>query len=248
VDAKGGRVNIEIGLLDEDEDAFEAALVAAVQAGPSGERSLLNVLRSTRDEERAAGLVSALGEADGPDGVAVLRRIVAQSADPLEVRTTAVVALTKRQGVAASDVLLGCLVDSDRLMPGYALMGLACVGDDRAWHEVLELLRRTLNDREAYPPHDFDDRTLVVQSDIVAAVSYLARHAGESWDRQRPVVHLLRSRWDRLRGAEQRWLSANWPACDPSQPESLTALDPTWFADWIGEPLFEALFMQGADG
>ena len=241
-------MNLEVGLLDEDEDAFEAALVAAVHAGPSGERSLLNALRSTGTEDRAAGLVAALGEAEGPDGVAALRAIVAQPVDPLEVRTTAVVALTKRQGAAASDVLLGCLVDPDRLMPGYALMGLASVGDDRAWHEVLEWLRGTLNDREANPPHDFDDRTLVAQSDIVAAVSYLARHAAESWDMQQPVIHMLRLRWDRLRGAEQRWLSANWPACDPSQPESFTALDPTWFADWISEPLFEALFVEGVDG
>ena len=238
-------MNLEVGLLDEDEDVFETALLAAVHAGPSGERSLLNALRSTRTEDRATGLVAALGEADGPDGVEALRAIVAQPVDPLELRTTAVVALTKRQGAAASDVLLGCLVDPDPSMPGYALMGLASVGDDRAWREVLEWLRSTLNDRQANHPHDFDDRTLVAQSDIVAAVSYLAQHAAESWDRQQPVVHLLRLRWDRLRGAEQRWLTVSWPACDPSQPQVFTELEPTWFADWISEPLFDALFREG---
>ncbi|MFI7547362.1 HEAT repeat domain-containing protein [Actinoplanes sp. NPDC049599] len=240
-------MNLEIDLLSADEDVFEAALVAAVKSGATGERKLLDALSSARDEERAAGIVSALGEAEGPDGVAVLRGIVAQPADPLEVRTTAIVALTKRQGVEASDVLLGCLIDWDDLMPGYALLGLASVGDDRAWPEVLQWLRQTLDSREPNPQHDFADRTLVAQSDIVAAVAYLARHAAGSWEKQQPVVQLLRSRWNRLRGAEQRWLTVNWSACDPAHPDSCTDLDPAWFADWISEPLFEALYLEDAE-
>jgi hypothetical protein len=175
--SEGGRVKLEVGLSDEDEDAFEAALVAAVRAGPSGERSLLNALRSTGTGDRAAGFVAALGEAEGPDGVAALRGIVAQPVDPLEVRTTAVVALTKRQGVAASDVLLGCLVARIASCRDMPLMGLASVGDDRAWHEVLEWLRGTLNDREANPPHDFVDRTSVAQFGKLVRVSTSAAPA-----------------------------------------------------------------------
>ncbi|WP_433825922.1 hypothetical protein ACQP2E_27910 [Actinoplanes sp. CA-015351] len=240
-------MSVESDLLSEDEDTFEAALVAAVASGASGERKLLDALGAAQDENHAAGIVSALGEVDGPDGPAVLREIIAQPADPLEVRTTALVALTKREGVAASGVLLGCLTDGDPHMPGYALMGLASVGDDRARGEVLGWLRHTLEGRPANPEHDFDDRTLVAQSDIVAAVSYLARHSAASWEKQEPVVRLLRSRWDRLRGAEQRWLTVNWSACDPAHPETVTALDPTWFADWISEPLFEVLYAEDAE-
>ena len=153
-------------LLSDDEDVLEAAIAAAVKAGAPGERGLLDTLRFAHDEHHAAGIVSALGEVDGPDGVAVLREIIAQPEDPLEVRTTALVALTKRQGVAASDVLLTCLSDWHHFMPGYALMGLASVGDDRAWPDVMDWLRRDLDSVEPNPEHDFDDRTLVAQSDI----------------------------------------------------------------------------------
>jgi hypothetical protein len=239
-------VDLDFDLLSDDGDVLEAALVAAVKAGTPGERRLLDTLRLAQDERHAAGIVSALGEAEGPDGVAVLREIIAQPEDPLEVRTTALVALTKRQGVAASDVLLACLSDWDRFMPGYALMGLASIGDDRAWSEVVQWLRRSLDSMKPNPEYDLDDRTLAGQSDTAAAVSYLARHAAGGWERQRPVTQLLRSRWDRLCGAEQRWLTVTWAACDPSHPESFTELDPTGFADWISAPLFGALYLNDA--
>jgi hypothetical protein len=58
---------------------------------------------------------------------------------------------------------------------------------------------------------------------------------------------MLRSRWNRLRGAEQRWLTVTWSACDPAHPASFTDLDPAWFADWISESLFEALYLEDAE-
>ncbi|WP_250006544.1 HEAT repeat domain-containing protein [Actinoplanes sp. M2I2] len=231
-------------LLSEDESIFQAALAEAVRSGASGERQLLDALGSVQDEDQAAGIVSALGEAEGPGGVAALREIIAETDDPLEIRTTAVVALTKRQGVEASDVLRAGLTDEDPDLPGYALMGLAGTGDDRAWSDVLEWLRLFLDSQEPDPEHDFEDRVLVAQSDVVAAVAYLARHSVSDGERQQVVVALLRSRWNRLRGAEQRWLTAHWPAGDPAQPESFTRLDATWFADWISMPLFAALYLD----
>ncbi|WP_250009799.1 HEAT repeat domain-containing protein [Actinoplanes sp. M2I2] len=233
-----------MNLLSEDEDAFQAALIEAVRSGASGERELLAALGSVQDEDQAAGIVSALGEAQGPGGVAALREIIAEPDDPLEVRTTAVVALTKRQGVEATDVLRACLNDRDRHMLGYALKGLASVGDDRAWSDVLEWLRQYLDEQPPNPEHDLEDRVLVAQSRAVPAAAYLARHSASDWERQRPVVALLRSRWNRLRGAEQRWLTAHWPASDPALPESFTQLDATWFADWVSRPLYKALYLN----
>ena len=52
---------------------------------------------------------------------------------------------------------------------------------------------------EPDPQRDFDDRTLAGQPDILAAVTYLAHHSASDFDRQQPVVTLLRSRWNRLR-------------------------------------------------
>ena len=229
-------------LLGEDDKAFEAALVTAVRSGAAGERRLLDALPFAPDGDRAVGIVAALGEADGPAGVAVLRAIVAEPVDPLEVRTTALLSLTKRQGVEAPDVLLGCLDDADPQMPGYALLGLASTGDDRAWHDVLAWLRDELRQRPADPEHDFDERAPATQSALVAAVCYLARHAARSWDRQQPVLRLLRWRWNHLGGTEQRWLAACWPACDPARPDEYDGLDATWFADWISYPMFSASF------
>lgn len=229
-----------------DEEAFEAALVGAVRSGASGERELIGALASARDEDRATGIVSALGEADGPDGVAVLRNIIARPVDPLGLRTTALVALAKRQGPAASDVLRVCLLEEDQATAAYALVGLAGVGDDRAWPEVFRWLSQALDELEPDPDpdHDFDDRTLAAQSDIAAAIAYLARHSASDRGKQQPVVALLRSRWNRLRGAEQRWLTVHWPASDPAQAESFTVLDATWIADWISGPVFEAIYTR----
>ncbi len=124
---------------------------------------------------------------------------------------------------------------------------MASVSDDRAWDEVLVRLVRELDGLPAHPEHDYDDRAMVTQSTVVAAVSYLGRHAAARWDRQQPVVRLLRSRWERLAGAEQRWLDTCWPACDPSRPEEFMKLDATWFADWISCPMFNAIFLDDAN-
>jgi hypothetical protein len=35
-------------------------------------------------------------------------------------------------------------------------------------------------------------------------------------------------------------------ACDPAHPESFTKLDPTWFADWVSAPMFDALYLEDA--
>ncbi|WP_305782576.1 HEAT repeat domain-containing protein [Symbioplanes lichenis] len=240
-------MSLESDLLDDDYDVFESALRRAVRSGPSGERKLLDALAVVRDDEVAAGLVAALGEADGPEGVAALREIFTRPEDPLGLRTNAVLALAKRQGPAASDVLFACLGDADEDVRSMAMIAFASTGDDRGRAEVLERLRGVLDGRPSPAPYEMDDRTLVIHSDVLPAVCYLARHAAVSWERQEPVVRLLRSHWDRLFAAEQRWLSVHWPACDPAQPEVFGELNPTWFADWVSAPMLDALYLEGAD-
>ncbi|MBB4763642.1 HEAT repeat domain-containing protein [Amorphoplanes digitatis] len=236
-------VDLDAGLGDAaDHDAFEAALTGAVGAGAPGERALLAALAATSDEERFCGLVAALGEADGPDGSAVLGDIALRPGMSAAVRLCALIALAKRAGVAATDVYARALADPDDEVRGDALLALASAGDDRAQPAVLAELRRRLEVRSRIPLFDMDERALSFQSKILSAVCYLGRHAAGDEARQRAVTGVVRPRWDRLYGAEQRWLTTYWPACDPARPAAFNQLDPTWLADWVSWPLFNALF------
>nr|BFE72804.1 hypothetical protein GCM10020092_061050 [Actinoplanes digitatis] len=173
-------VDLDAGLGDAaDHDAFEAALTGAVGAGAPGERALLAALAATSDEERFCGLVAALGEADGPDGSAVLGDIALRPGMSAAVRLCALIALAKRAGVAATDVYARALADPDDEVRGDALLALASAGDDRAQRLVLAELRRRLEVRSRIPLFDMDERALSFQSKILSAVCYLGRHAAE---------------------------------------------------------------------
>jgi biotin carboxyl carrier protein len=179
-------MSLDSDLVDDDYDVFQSALRRAVRSGASGERKLLDALAVVRDDEQAAGLVAAVGEADGPDGVAALREIFTRPDDPLGMRTNAVLALAKRQGVAASDVLVTWIGDADEDVRRMAMIALASAGDDRGTGEVLRRLQRVLDGRPSPAPYEMNDRTLVIHSDVLPAVCYLARHAAVSWEKQQP--------------------------------------------------------------
>jgi hypothetical protein len=80
----------------------------------------------------------------------------------------------------------------------YAVIGLAGVGDDRAWPEVHTKLRRQL-DR---PPPTVQPREItpgLKQFEILMTIAYLARHlSGSPAERIPRLVATLRSRFDRL--------------------------------------------------
>ncbi|MEU4420789.1 hypothetical protein AB0F81_09190 [Actinoplanes sp. NPDC024001] len=237
-------MSIESALADPGHDSFETALTDAVHAGPRGERALLAALAAAPDEDHACDLVAALGEADGPDGPAILRAVAVDPNRSAPERCAALIALAKRSGPAAGDVCARALADPDESIRDYALLALAAAGDDRAWAAVLAELERLLQ-RPADPDRDLDERTLSGQSTLLTAVCYLGRHAATDPQRQRAVTGLVRRRWDRVHGAEQRWLTVHWPACDPNRPDTATTLDATWLTDWISWPMFSALFPRG---
>lgn len=238
-------MDFDAGLGDAGHDVFEAALAGAVSAGALGERALLAALAATADEERVCGIVAAIGETEGPDGPAVLGDIALQPGMSADVRRCALIALGKRVGVAATDVYARALADPVDEVRGDGLLALASAGDDRAQPAVLAELQRLLELRSPNPPYDMDDHALSGRSEILSAVCYLGRHAAYSAAKQQAVISVIRPKWDRLHGAEQRWLSTRWPACDPSQPAAVNELDPTWLADWISWPLFSALYRHG---
>jgi HEAT repeat protein len=107
------------------------------------------------------------------------------------LRCAAILALAKREKAAASETLSLLVDDADADVRHYAVMGLAAVGDGRAWDAVIARLTAMLG--RTRTTEYGDDITPVVTS-----VIYLLRHAGRDEARAAAVVSLLRLRWPRL--------------------------------------------------
>jgi hypothetical protein len=228
---------IESGLRSSRTATFEAAVRAAVELGGEGDRLLagLDGLRGWR----AVYVAAALGDVDGVHGGAVLRRTIAsRGRGTSDLRCAALLALCKRAKAGSSEVLSEAVGDADAAVRDYAVMGLAAVGDGRAWDAVLARLTTTLGrTRKTEAGDDL--------SPVVLAVVYLLRHVGEDDGRAQAVVSLLRRRWSRLTDREQRWFGEHWPAvapgragaCEPELP------DPASLQRWL---LDDPLFAQSA--
>jgi hypothetical protein len=204
---------------------------AAVELGAVGDALLADVenLRGGR----ALDVTVALGDVDGPRGGAVLRQaIAARGGGTSHLRCAALLALAKREGMAASETLSEAVDDADAAVRDYAVMGLAAVGDGRAWdavHARLTAMLARQRTRDGEP------------SAVVLAVVYLLRHVADDRGRAVAVVSLLQRRWDRLFDGERRWFAEHWPAVDPGavttdEPE---LSDPAALQRWLlDNPLF----------
>jgi hypothetical protein len=112
--------------------------------GPAGEARLVELLDSVRGFSRVV-VVAALGDAQGMQGIPVRRRLLATPQRSVDLRCAALLALAKRAaGAAASDVLTARL-DGPPAVARYAAIGLAGVGDERAWSQVHLRLTRQLD-------------------------------------------------------------------------------------------------------
>ncbi|GIF66283.1 hypothetical protein Ais01nite_43180 [Asanoa ishikariensis] len=182
----------------------EEQLAAAVHGGPAGEASLLAAVPTV-------AVVAALGEATGPDGVPFLRGLVADLAMEPDLRCAGLVALAKRSGAEASDLLAEALYDSDDSVRNYALVALSCVGDDRAVDHVHALLALDLADdeRQRLP--------FAMQYMSIPAVTYLVRHA-QSGEQEDELATLIRTNLARLGKVERDWLTVFWPDAILDQP------------------------------
>jgi hypothetical protein len=225
--------DIESGLRSSRTATFEAAVRAAVELGAEGDRLLagLDGLRGWR----AVDAVAALGDVDGAHGGAALRNTIAsRGRGTSDLRCAALLALAKREKAGASDVLSEAVDDADAAVRDYAVMGLAAVGDGRAWDAVLARLTATLGRTRTTEAGDD-------LSPVVLAVVYLLRHVGEDDGRAETVVSLLRRRWPRLTYREQRWFGEHWPAVAPGLAGAgEPALpDPAALQRWLlDDPLF----------
>ena len=203
--------------------------------GPAGEARLVRMLDSLTGFDKVMA-VAALGDAQGDNGPAALRALLAVPQRSVDLRCAALLALAKRQGVAASDVLAAHLSRVPVAVRDYAIWGLAAVGDDRAWPEVHTILRREL-DR---PPPTVQPQRLIPelkQFTVLKTTTYLIRHLATSPGERMPLlVDSLRARFERLYLLEQDWLCTRWPGIAPRGPEPLgiEPPDPERFRVWVG--------------
>jgi hypothetical protein len=224
--------------------SFETSVKDAVMEGPSGEARLVHMLDSLTGANMVMA-IAALGDAQGDKGPAALRGLLAVPQRSVDLRCAALLALAKREGAAASDVLAAHLTRTPAAVRDYAIVGLAAVGDDRAWSPVHEILRQQL---DRYPPTYQPQRLIpgLAQFKVLTTVAYLVRHLRASpADRIPQLVETLRSRFDRLYFVEQDWLRTNWPGVDAADADQgrIDPPDPQPFRAWIASThLFGPVF------
>ncbi len=88
---------------------------------------------------KRARAVDSLAQVDSPDATGKLKAILADSSAGAQYRSTAAVALGRREGPAAAEWIHPLLGDSNRNVRKAAIQGLASIGGDQA--------RRSLEDR-----------------------------------------------------------------------------------------------------
>lgn len=197
--------------------SIKFAVKDAVTEGPAGESRLVGMLGSLRGVDKVM-VVAALSDAQGDEGVPALRILLAVPQRSVDLRCAALLALAKRAGVEASDVLAAHLTRVPAAVADYAVIGLAAVGDDRAWPVVHTILRRQLNRLPSVvQPREITPG--LKQFQALLTIAYLARHvSGSPAERIPRLAAALRSRFDRLYQVEQDWLSEHWPGITPDGP------------------------------
>jgi hypothetical protein len=200
--------------------SFDTMVKDAVMEGPSGEARLVGMLGSLRGAEKVM-VVAALGDAQGEQGVPALRGLLAARPRSVDLRCAALLALAKRAGAEASDVLAAHLVGVPAAVADYATIGLAAVGDDRAWPQVHARLQRQLGQRPAPVIQPAQIIMGVNQFEVLLTIAYLVRHLGGSPTERIPqLVATMRSGFDRFYRVEQDWLNQHWPGIAPDGPAS----------------------------
>jgi hypothetical protein len=235
--------NPVIDALDIGTEAFRAAVRSSVHGGEDGEATLGAALAELVDPERTTVAV-AIGDSTGPLGPTLLRSVLGSPAESGDFYYASLIALAKRAGAGASDVLTHWLRDGAESEKAAAMIGLACVGDDRAWDVAYERLVRLLEQPrnvQIVPPF----KALAGASRPAMNICYLARNLLRKSDVRIPrLVSLLRERWESLNRSEQAWLSDYWPSVVPAGAD-VSDIDPPdseRLFMWASTPILDPVF------
>jgi HEAT repeat protein len=205
----------------ERSDRFDEVLGEA-RSRSDADRALVELLGDPAlDTWFRIRAVAALGDVTGPDGSSALRReFVAGSAQfetakphdragYYDLMCACLWALGKREGPAATDVLVAGTAHASWHVRSYGFMILAAVGDDRAWNDMLASLARRLA-KKITSERQADEAQLII--------AYLARHCAGHADRCTRLAGLLRDRWSRLPDSVRYTAADQYPGVGPGGP------------------------------
>jgi hypothetical protein len=232
-------------LTEGGEEGLRDAVLRLSASGAARDDQLLRRYDSAAGRDKDSIMV-ALGDTPGHLGVRLLQDVVGDRTAPTDRRCAAVVALAKRIGADASGILRECLQDDDdESVRSYAIQGLAAVGADGAWAEVLEIFQAAIVEQVPIPPFGIAWETLSLQSTVLPMICYLGRHLGVPGRGER-VTKMVRENWSHLYTSEQRWFDEFWPECNPERPDRGSAHpDPRALSEWARQPLLENLHPAG---
>lgn len=178
-----------------------ARFVAEVAAGDSDGQLIALLGRPGLDYLERITVTAPLGESGtGPEGASTVRAqfddAMAGLAAPNSARhwltdlaCTAVIALARRDGPAATDVYLAATRSSARNGREYGLMVLGAEGDDRAREPMIARVGEILSRKRI---------SYGLWYELLGAVCYLARHAAPGTAGAEQLVALLRANWGPL--------------------------------------------------
>jgi hypothetical protein len=214
--------------------ARRRAMGQAVRVGADGERLLVDALVSAKNSADRVSLVAHLGELNGPLGGDALRAVLAETGrKAVDLRCAALLALAKRLGGDSTPLLLEALKDASGAVRGYALLGLAGAGDDRAWEEVLLMLQSLVGQPSGGERAPYSDR--------MACVLHLGQHCEEHPDRLVRLVTVLRSSWGSLSPQDRAQLKVVWPGLESEGGDLPAPPDEQLLRAFAREPLFRPL-------
>jgi hypothetical protein len=198
--------------------------------------SLLAQMLPEADHDKTM-IAAALGDLRGDSGTAALREVIRVSGPRTrDLRCAALLAFAKRSGVDATPELCAALTSPDGAVKDYAVIGLAGVGDDRAWSAVFDRLC-AISGRGS--------RTMNL-SEVDVAVAYLAQHLGNDVERRRRLVESVRRHWSKRRDDEREWFATYWPDAQPGgpSPNEVQTPDPNALRAWVRGHMFQPLPMD----
>ena len=218
-----------------------ATLEKVVDLGPVGTTMLASELRKRSRLVERLMLAKALGDATGEAGLRALRE-AAHVTGPgtANLRCTSLLSLATRFGPGVTPDLQMGLDDPSPDVRYYALIGLAGVGDERAWDAVFSLLQRRLK------RPNVSKRT---EGQELQAFCYLARHLDK--ERADAVAKVLKHAWPRMLPELKVEFIDLWPGIpdnpDHTEPQVVSDRAQTWFASHFNDLFRGRLENPGAN-
>jgi hypothetical protein len=204
----------------ERADSFEELLGEACSRADA-DLALAGLLADPDLEPFRTATVAALGDVAGPVGSAAIRaqftsaRGQFATAKPhsrstyRDLMCACLWALGKRDGAAATDVLVEATAHASNDVRDYGLTILAAVGDDRAWDDMERSLAGRLARKITSPRQAVE---------AVHIIEYLARSGAGNRDRSVRLIGVLRDRWTHLPERAQNAIAELYRGIGPGGP------------------------------